>query len=630
MYTKPPFSRICLFLILLAWPAAAQAQFTWTTNSGAITITGYTGTNSAVFIPDHITGLPVTTIGTNAFFFSFLSSVTLPTTLTTIASGAFNDCHNFTGTLVVPNSVVTIGVSAFSACNFTNVVLPNSLRTIGAGAFGVSSLMNLTLPNSVTNIGDAAFGNCLSLTNITANTPNAFYSSVNGVLFNQTRLFQYPSGRPGNNYAIPANVTAIGYGAFSECLLTSIVISNNVATIGTNAFNACHSLGSVVMSNNIVSIGDSAFAGCGSLTNVILPNALARIGNSVFAFTAMTNINIPNSVTSIGVNAFENCRLISLVIPATTTTLEDDAFYGNGKLASVTIPSGVTTIGGGAFTLTALTSVTIPATVTSIGLNAFASCNNLTAITVNGANPNFSSVDGVLFNKTQTTLIQYPAGLGSPTYTMPATVTTIGTNAFYNCTNLVSLTLPNTVTTIRSSAFYLCTKLVSLTLSTNVSNIEPSAFVSCSSLAFLTIPASVNTIGNFAFEFCTSLGKIYFLGTPPTLGGSFVFLNVKPGAIAYHLAAASGWAATYGGLTTAVGTAPLAPTIVVGAAVHNNVFGFTVIGPDTQTFVIQTSTNLATPNWQPLQTNSLTGASFDFTDPQWSNYPRRYYRILLQ
>ena len=168
----------------------------------------------------------------------------------------------------------------------------------------------------------------------------------------------------------------------------------------------------------------------------------------------------------------------------------------------------VTSIGDRVFNgCKGLTSVRIPNSVTSIGDNAFNNCTSLTSVTVEASNPAFSSVDGVLFNKNQTTLIQCPEGKAG-SYVIPNSVTSIGKLAFSGCKNLTSVTIPNSVTSIGNAAFWFCKGLTSVTIPNSVTNIRELTFSHCTSLASVTIPNSVTDIWGLAFSGCTSLTSV--------------------------------------------------------------------------------------------------------------------------
>ena len=182
------------------------------------------------------------------------------------------------------------------------------------------------------------------------------------------------------------------------------------------------------------------------------------------------------------------------------------AFSSCESLASVTLGNSVTTIDARAFSGTGLTSITIGASVTTIGTGAFG--NKLTEINVSGENTNFSSLNGVLFNKDQSTLLLFPSENNTSEYTIPASVTAIGPGAFSVCPNLTSVKIPNSVETIGDQAFFLCSSLETIELGNSVTEIGRQAFQSCWSLSSITLPASVTTLGANLFQGCTQLEAI--------------------------------------------------------------------------------------------------------------------------
>jgi PKD repeat protein len=285
--------------------------------------------------------------------------------------------------------------------------------------------------------------------------------------------------------SVNGTITITRYtGSGGAVTIPSTINGLPVTSIGASAFSDCYGLISVTIPNSVTNIGDNAFYQCMSLTSVTIPNSVTRIGASAFyACTSLTSVTIPNSVTSIG----------------------DSAFYVCASLTSVTIPNSVTSIGASAFyACHSLTSVAIPNSVTSIGYSAFANCTRLSAITVDALSSAYSSMDGVLFNKSQTTLIQYPRGKAGSDYTIFNSVTSIGARAFNGCHNLTSVTIPNSVT----------------------------------------------NIGNGAFFGCTVTG-VYFQGNAPSLGSS-VFAMMYAEATVYYLAGTTGWGTTFGSLPTAL------------------------------------------------------------------------------
>ena len=190
------------------------------------------------------------------------------------------------------------------------------------------------------------------------------------------------------------------------------------------------------------------------------------------------------------------------------TGITNEAFNGCDKLISVSFPDTITTIGTRAFYDTGLTKFIIPSKVTKIEKEAFSYCRKLTTIEVDSANTAFSSLDGALYIKDLTTLVQVPAGK-SGVFIIPNSVTTIGDNAISHCSNLTGITIPESVTSIGNSAFWNCYRLTSITIPDTVTSIGRIAFGACHGLTNITIPNNVNTIGDGAFAGINALTDIF-------------------------------------------------------------------------------------------------------------------------
>ena len=281
------------------------------------------------------------------------------------------------------------------------------------------------------------------------------------------------------------------YGPFYENTnIKSVIIENGVTSIGDGVFQGCTSLRSVTIPDSVTSIGDDAFYGCYFTSENFVNNSNVELDDS-------------SKPTIVDTDAGGFCIKDNELVNMRPT-------YAIGE---ITIPDSVTSISDYAFNdCTSLTSVTIPDSVTSIDDWTFSSCTSLTSIEVSGNNKNYSSADGVLFNKDKSELITYPAGKTDSEYVIPNSVISIGDSAFENCTSLTSVTIPDSVTSIGRYTFENCTSLTSVTIPNSVTSIGDYAFYNCTSLTSVTIPDSVTSIGSGAFSNCTSLTSIEVSG----------------------------------------------------------------------------------------------------------------------
>lgn len=352
-------------------------------------------------------------------------------------------------------------------------------------------------------------------------------------------------GCVATNVLISSNVVSIGSQAFQESYnLTTIDIPDSVTNIGDYAFDYCPSLTDIAIGSNVVSIGEAAFDECFNLTTVYIPGNVAVIGTYAFDFCrSLTNVVISNGLGSIADDAFESCgKLNSILIPNSVTNIGSWAFAFCSSLSNVVVPDNVLNIGEGAFAGSGLTSIGISENVASIGNSAFASCLNLTNISVSPDNLSYGCSDGILFDKSFGSLLTYPAGLKG-NYTVPNTVTNISGVAFLGCVGLTNVTIPESVVQIGTSAFIASTNLNNIFVSRSneqyssvggvlfnkdrttllaypqgktggyaiphtVTDIGSDAFVGCRKLRRITIPKGVLSIEDNAFFGCSSLVKV--------------------------------------------------------------------------------------------------------------------------
>ncbi|MCL2007192.1 MAG: leucine-rich repeat domain-containing protein [Treponema sp.] len=289
-----------------------------------------------------------------------------------------------------------------------------------------------------------------------------------------------------------------------------IIIPDNfggipVTVIGNLAFLGNESLINVILPESLVIIEGSAFRDCIGLTEIKLPQSLTTIGSGAFEnCEKLSKITIPKNTVDIATSAFDNCNNLKeitvdeqnpyfasrdgVLFDKNFTTL---IFYPQAKEGDYTIPDTVNTITPKAFSnkIRGLTSLYFPKDLIDIG--SFGNCEKLTRFSVNENSRYFSSIDGVLFEKSKEGKVEgimcYPQGKKGTNYTVPDYVWWIRFDAFYNCKNLTSIILPEGLEHIGEEAFYGCEGLSELVLPASLEYIAKGAFKECPNLKTITL-----------------------------------------------------------------------------------------------------------------------------------------------
>ncbi len=248
-------------------------NFYYTEENDKITITGYSGDEKSIVIPEEIDGKAVTSIGSKAFELCKMESVTLPESITDIGSYAFRYCANLTE-VKINGKITDIKIGTFNYCSsLSNFDIPKSVETIEENAFGKTALIEVTLPDSVKSIGKFSYFGC-------------------------EKLKTFTSGKGLN----------VLYGS---------------------CFASCISLENVTLNEGLETLGENCFSGCSSLKNVTIPNTVKKISKYAFQATAIEEITIPESVETIEYYAFSNCKhLTDIYIPQTVKEIQQYTFDG--------------------------------------------------------------------------------------------------------------------------------------------------------------------------------------------------------------------------------------------------------------------------------------------------------------
>jgi len=473
----------------------------------------------------------VTSIGDFAFNNIGLTTITLPSAVSTIGYCAFTFDDALTSFQVASdnpyfssldgvlfdksqkkilsypggrNSVYQIqdGVNVVDTAAFEglwvmhNITIPSSVTTLSQEAFyWCQNLKTIDIPASVTSIGGYAFYYCIGLTSITLHSSPVNLSASDSVfkyIDKSACVLYVPIGTKAAYLAAAqwkdfnniveltsktVNVTAGGlYGALTSTELSNTTSLNITGTIDARDFKIMRDNMPVLRDLDISGVSIQSYSGTdGTITTInyypanTIPLNAFYSNNTNQSKTSLKSVNFPVSLTTIGSAAFNQCGLTSVIIPNGVTTVEDYAFTGCQNLGSVSIP----------------------ATLSSIGLFSFARLGALPYFQVSADNPYFSAIDGVIFNKNQTTLVCYPLGKIGTGYQIPSSVTVIDKSAFVGSYipgwSLESVIIPPTVTTLSTSAFYDCENFKSFEIPASVTSIGSSAFYNCKGLTSITV-----------------------------------------------------------------------------------------------------------------------------------------------
>lgn len=525
------------------------------------TVTGSSGATGAVVLRSAVTGsdgvdYPVVAIGASAFSGnSTVTSLTIPSTVTTIASGAFYNCKGLKE-LVLEDGTTPLSLGYSSSSNTYN------------GQFYSCPLATLHLGRDLTFTADAyyrtPFYGC-SLTSVTVGDKVTYLSKE--LFYEQNKL---------ESVRLGAALDSIGNYAFYHTNLKAVALPSKVRTVGTYAFYTNNSMTELSLPAAVRAVGGYAFrmtpgavvstpdAGAwaqidfaGAQANPAVGGTLKEDGRVVrevrmpagvrgigsYAFYGNENIEsvtmAGSQAATVGASAFAGCtNLAAVSFSDATTSIGASAFEKCSKLTRLTLPVRLATLGASAFAgCTALSEVTIPATLTTVNSKAFGGCTALSRVNVG----DLTAWCRIKFGSTDANPTYYAGGLthdGSAvtSLALPYGLSEVPTYAFYNCKNLTSVSIPETVTTIGTSAFYGCAALQSPTsLPASVTKIGSTAFSGCAALRSMSLPTGLTSVGTNAFAGCTSLTAFYLSSSNAnyTVQGGVLYDKAVTSVVAY-------------------------------------------------------------------------------------------------
>lgn len=451
----------------------------------------------------------VTSIGSSAFCYCSVKSITLPFGLKHIGASAFFNCPNIQQ-INIPDSVEYIDPYAFSCCKGLHTVqLPASLTLISEELFAeCDNLRNLSIPDTVTEIGANAFLRCTAF--ILEKLPAGIKSIGDAAFANCGRI---------EELVLPETLEHIGEAAFGGTIIDKASFDGTPerwTAIGGDA--CCIARDKIDFLEHICDFSGWEYdehkhwqsCSCGKTQN---EGEHTGDGDTCTVCGAALSAALDSGSIGDGLS-WSLSRSGALTISG-SGKMSDFSSVANAapwdkqkdKIQSAVIGSGVQSISGGAFSgCTALEKVTISDTVAQIDLNAFDGCTALAEFDVAAENETFSSVGGVLFSADKK-LLRCPVGK-SADYAVPSGTVAIAGGAFKDCSKLESLVIPDSVTAIGKSAFENCAALKRITLPKSITTLEASCFSGCTALAEIALPDGVKTLGEKVFSGCAALKSV--------------------------------------------------------------------------------------------------------------------------
>lgn len=510
---------------IFAVPSSAKSYtengFTYSVHNKKATLEKVEVETKNLVIPDTLGGFPVVEIGSSAVSGEngkkAYETIKIPDSVTSIEWSAFGNLDQLKS-VKLPSKLKELGGGAFSDCDkLESVELNAGLKTIGYAAFeDCVSLKAVKIPDSVTQICERAFAGCYKLSGVKL-----------GKNVKEIGIKAFYKAYKLKGITLPKNIKSVEDQAFMKCdSLEKVSFQNSKTKLGVGVFYQCTSLNKAVLPKEIKSIPENTFYNCTGLKSVTLPKNVSIIKKRAFyGCSKLKAVKLNKKVYAIGDRAFAGSGLSKITLNKNMQFIGNGAFMET-KIRNLQLPEKVTFIGSKVFAdCTKLRTISIPSSVRGINPGAFNNCVSLRAINVAGNNKNYSSAQGVLYNKDKTLLIQYPLHKASKSFRVPSSVrkirthafanneyltnvttgaSTISDYAFYNMPSLKRVTLLSGTKVIGSSAFAENIKLSNVTISDSVTTIKANAFYHAA-IRRVRIPSSLKKLDYYAFGQCNKL-----------------------------------------------------------------------------------------------------------------------------